>query len=1098
MSPWRWRLAARRSRVEAGLLGVVLLVSSLAATLMGTLYLLDHATATTGARAELAATPSTERELRFTIRPVAASPAILQASDSAAATILGDLPAIRTADVIGAHRVIPLEDDGSVVGFVAESAQMMDAVALRDGRWPSRANAASIEVAIPDVMARDLDLKVGETFELTESTSETVGLTATVCGIYVPDARAVFAWRADPLDAAGYAGALTVPGGYGSVTAPGYGPLLAAEGAADLTGVATVDVSYLPQIDGLSVDALAELEQRLDKAPETIARQLGTDAQRVDTEAPLAATAGRITSSAAMTRSSLLVTALLLVTLSAVALVQTARLVSDRRETERHLLAARGASASQLFALGLLEALLVGGLTVLAGVFGSQGLYRILASGQDMARAGLDRDPGIPPGVWAATSVVGLVLVVVLISGLVRRPGVFAHSEAARARPGRRAAFQRSGLDLGVVALAALAVWQLRLYQSPLVGQGARVDVLLSASPALALLAGGLAAARLIPLVARGLEALAGAGRGATGALAAWEVGRRPSKATAAILLLSLAVSIGTFAMTFNSTWKTSQSDQALFAHPQDAVAQGTDVAWFDQREALEARPGDAPVIRGASEISNQEPASLWLGNESFRGTPATLLATTTDGWRVFDQGRLDEVRGYTLARELTDTAVPDPRTTGLDLGAGVDSIGARIGATMSLTSVTDVLIGARVLVTNSSGDMQSIDLGYFLTDGMTHEVRGYLPSPSDDLHIMGVQFTMASTGQAEVSQRDNDAREATITVTIEAIGPASSPPGWSLANVEPPGVLLGVDSTRATTWAKTSTGGIVNTVYQEADATILTFDTSLSALRSKAVSTALTAAPQVGSVPVVTNSGLLASVKAKVGEDGALRVGTTTVKAHLAATVASVPGIATDVTAVPLTSLQLAVFQAGGSTPQVTAWWLSGDDAAARAAQLDPQATSREALHRAYATAPLRVAIPTAIVVVVLASTILAAFGFAIHVTVSTRARAVELAHVAAIGMRRSQLTATLAIENTLLALLGSAVGLGLGVAVAGLVGPLVAYGPEGGRPVPDAIVVIPWVQIAALVIEVIAVLATAIALAAGLIKRIDIAATMRRANVT
>src|SRR5690606_24012824 len=98
--------------------------------------------------------------------------------------------------------------------------------------------------------------------------------------------------------------------------------------------------------------------------------------------------------------------------------------------------------------------------------------YLQLATVPAMANAGMNHDPGLPTGTWVVTGVVGFALLLVLVLPLLRRTGSFVDAEQAKSRPGRRAAFQRSGLDLAVVVVAALAYWQLRSYRSPVMDQG--------------------------------------------------------------------------------------------------------------------------------------------------------------------------------------------------------------------------------------------------------------------------------------------------------------------------------------------------------------------------------------------------------------------------------------------------------------------------------------------------------------------------------------------------------------------------------------------------------------------------------------------------
>ena len=158
-----------------------------------------------------------------------------------------------------------------------------------------------------------------------------------------------------------------------------------------------------------------------------------------------------------MTRSSVLVTGLLLLVLAVAALSQTARLMAERRYGEQHLMVARGGSGRQLFWLGLIEAVVLGGLTAAIAAPLARLAYMALAQAPVMANGGMDVDPGIPPLSWAVTGLVGFILIVVLVAPLMRRQTSFVDAEQARSRPGRRAAFQRSGLDIAVLVLAALA-----------------------------------------------------------------------------------------------------------------------------------------------------------------------------------------------------------------------------------------------------------------------------------------------------------------------------------------------------------------------------------------------------------------------------------------------------------------------------------------------------------------------------------------------------------------------------------------------------------------------------------------------------------------
>ena len=113
-----------------------------------------------------------------------------------------------------------------------------------------------------------------------------------------------------------------------------------------------------------------------------------------------------------------------------------------------------------------------------------------------------------------------------------------------------------------------LGLWQLRHYGAPLTRsvQGTLgLDPLLVATPAIGLLAGGVAALRLVPLLAQLAERATTRRRGLVPALGARQLARRPLRYTRAALLLMLAMAMGVFAVCYTATWSASQRDQASF-----------------------------------------------------------------------------------------------------------------------------------------------------------------------------------------------------------------------------------------------------------------------------------------------------------------------------------------------------------------------------------------------------------------------------------------------------------------------------------------------------------------------------------------------------
>ena len=123
----------------------------------------------------------------------------------------------------------------------------------------------------------------------------------------------------------------------------------------------------------------------------------------------------------------------------------------------------------------------------------------------------------------------------VVIDGLSSAAVVAHDPRAGLGRPSRRTLAQRLGIDLALLLVAAIGLWQLRLYGAPLTRtvQGTLgLDPLLVAAPALALLAGAVAATRLLPRIADIAERALDRRRDAVLPLWSRQLARRPLRST--------------------------------------------------------------------------------------------------------------------------------------------------------------------------------------------------------------------------------------------------------------------------------------------------------------------------------------------------------------------------------------------------------------------------------------------------------------------------------------------------------------------------------------------------------------------------------------
>ena len=205
----------------------------------------------------------------------------------------------------------------------------------------------------------------------------------------------------------------------------------------------------------------------------------------------------------------------------------------------------------------------------------------------------------------------------------------FAAEQGGLSRQETRTFGQRVGLDVALVGITAIALWQLRLYGAPLTRtvQGSiGLDPLLVAAPAIGLIAGGVLALRILPRLAEAIEALVSRRGDLVVSLSSRQLARRPLRYTRSALLLMLAVSMGVFALSYAATWSASQRDQAAYQSGADVrvkpgQAQGTPAAW--------ALPGAYGALAGVGATSPVERIS---GGISFTGArSADLLALDAD-----------------------------------------------------------------------------------------------------------------------------------------------------------------------------------------------------------------------------------------------------------------------------------------------------------------------------------------------------------------------------------------------------------------------------------------------------------------------------------
>jgi len=1088
---WRVRVAGRRLIRQGRLLVLVLTVAVLASTAVTSVGLLITATEQSAVLTSLKSVPASQTEMSVDVeQPRLTIAQVTRKTDAAIHAILGGT-ALATPSVraYSAFAAIPTPSSAGSVGYFGELGGAKSHVKVVHGALYEPSAAGTVSVALPDAAAEGLGLKVGSEFAYSGGTHP---VTLRVVGLYdLLDPKAEY-WSQDPLEGSGFSSNYLSPTGEQLTAVSAFGPVIVSAGTLDRLGVRgdRVELDYAPSFLTADSGSLGALIQRLTNASSIVPADLGGTATQVSYTGTAYVPLEQIADALTVTQSTVVVVTLLLLVLSIAALAQAARLFNDARAGDRELMRARGASSGQLLGIAFLEAGLVGLITAAVSAPLARLVYFVVASQPAMVAAHVPADAGLPASAWLTSIGLGVLFVLVLIGSLLGRSGSFVSAEQTRSRQRRLSGLLRSGLDLGVVVLAAVAFWQLTIYHSPVGATSTlSVDPVLVAAPALVLLAGSLLAARLFPLLARLVDAWGSRSRGVLFRLASWEIGRRSQRATAVVLLLTLALAVGTFSQTFLATWQQSQVDQADYAvGPQVRVpANGTDAG--AQRSALEggASGTPQPVIRRVADVAGVGDAD----------SDAVVLGLTSKARTMVSHGQLAADGGSVIESSLKTAS---SATAGIALSGDPTGIAAVAQIGDSVTPMPGVVADVRAVVEDGPGLLATVDLGDIPVDGQPHPVSGMLPTVAKGekralpVTVVGVQASVdlgnQATYVANPPQQTNfllgqlasllqtaNGGYATHPVTnpdpvtwygnaVDDAGPAvpETVPGWQVALqvAIPPDVQTDPASFSTTSWAGST---VPRAVMSSALAATLQV--------KKGEELQITFADATISVVVVAITPLI---------PGAVDSSLLTASAAAGADATGGSAIVID-----QTQLERALVENGSTGSLVDEWWVSVPAGTAAAyLRAHPAASgiepprSRAVLALQMQQDPLRVATQAALWLAIAAAAILAAIGFAVHSASTLASRRIELAQLRAIGLSRRLLVGLIGAESLLLCVLGAIFGLAVGLLLGWLAGPLIALSPNGTPAVPSVRVIVPWLELCALVLVVIVVLIAVVAVVA------------------
>jgi hypothetical protein len=420
--------------------------------------------------------------------------------------------------------------------------------------------SAPIQVAVLEPVAKRLGLAVGGEIPLTvRRFDETTVLRVRLAGTYTIDRITDPYWRAD---------AQLTTGVQENASIRTFGPFLTTP--SDLlqrAGLTEVHVQWttFPNLQQLTLEDSAQLRDRLEVLP----KRLEIAAlETVQVRTGLPAILGDAERSLLVSEASVLLLMIQLAILAAYAIILTASLLVDHRRIDTALLRSRGAGPWQVGVLSLAEGLLVAIPAVVLAPWVAVAALGLLNVVGPLADAHLDIVPQVTPAGYVASAAAGVVCVLLLALPALLAARTFATEQRELSRQETRTFGQRMGIDIALLAASGIALWQLRLYGAPLtrtVKGSLGLDPLLVAAPAIGLLAGVVLALRVLPHLAQATETVVSRGRDLVASLGARQLARRPLRYTRSALLLMIAMSTGVFALSYASTWASSQRDQAAF-----------------------------------------------------------------------------------------------------------------------------------------------------------------------------------------------------------------------------------------------------------------------------------------------------------------------------------------------------------------------------------------------------------------------------------------------------------------------------------------------------------------------------------------------------
>jgi hypothetical protein len=1113
----RWRLSLRRTRADWPIVAAALLITLLATMLFAAGPIYSSAAALAGLRRTLNDAPATATAVQVSMYGTPSY--VAGVTDQIHNALAGSLKPLdaeivrdgRASATVALPQGIGKTSDRAMLGFLDD---LPTHARLVQGAWPVAGAATDpVQAVVLDAVASDLNLSLGQQLTLTPpSVNQPTPVQVVLAGTFAVNDPAEPYWYGDAQLTSG----IVVNGSDRTL-----GPFLTAPDAIlGSTALTSLHVQWraFPDFNGLTVDNVATIHGQLNG----LAGRLPPPASgTVDVATQLPTILGNAERSLLVSRTEVLLLMAQLAIMAAYAIVLTANLLVDHRRIETALMRSRGAGPGHIALLALAEGLLL----VVPAVLVAPWLAVVQASLLDvagpLADIGLKIEPTVTSDSYLLAGAAGAICLALLVLPAFLAARSLTSEERDLGRQETRTFGARFGVDIALLAISGIALWQLRLYGAPLtktVQGNLGFDPLLVAAPALGLLSGGILALRILPILASAMEHTVSRGRALVATLGSRQLARRPLRYTRTALLLMLAMSLGVFALSYSATWSTSQQDQAAYQAGADVRASVAHLT--NGATVVPATYASLPGVNAAMGVERIAGGiSLTKGTVDLLGVDADN-ATSIVRYRADESVQsLDELMGALREGRPAPTLVSMPdgaeylRIDGLLDISDIVQLPANLGiddndqpTPIDPATLTNLTITATAIVRDAHGLIYKLVSPAAKVTGTAAQITLPLAPSTTPGAAINPDVTGRLDGPIQIAELDvvvgtpNNSLTSGARLGVSGWSAGPSPDGpWTSVSTDGWTTRLGAGRQTIRTVQSGDLEGMVVDINGD--------DGNLFLTGGPAAGRIVYTSPELDTlsptIPVIANPAFLSTVRSAQGQaidatiDGARR--------HLtiAGVVDSFPTTdpAKPLLIVDRPTLDLLRLEAQTTVRNVDEWWLSvapGASADVTSALLQPPfnssaVVSTDDLSRGLSTDPVALGIIGALLLGFVATGIFALVALVVSAAVSARQRRTEFALLRALGLSARQLSGWLWLENASLVLVSLLAGTFLGIVLSWVALPFITVTQQATTPVPGVLVLLPWDRILGLDVLVLIALGVAVSVLAVALRRLRVGSVLR-----